>query len=96
MMAHTLEDWFLNKFINYLEEGNIIIMDNASYHLVALNKVPNTSTTKTRYRLIGTKKINFSKPEIIAELLKHLLPFRYNTRTYELDQLANERGHQVI
>jgi transposase len=27
---------------------------------------------------------------------KRVLPFRHDTKTYELDQVANERGHQVI
>jgi hypothetical protein len=43
MTAHTFRNWFLNRFINYLEEGSIIIMDNESYHLVTVNKV-NTNT----------------------------------------------------
>jgi hypothetical protein len=37
------------------------------------------------------KQIHFSKTETRAELLKRMLPFRRNTKTYELDQLANER-----
>jgi hypothetical protein len=45
MTTHTFRDWFLYRFINYLE-GSIIIMGNASYHLVTLNKVPNNSSRK--------------------------------------------------
>jgi hypothetical protein len=43
MMADTFKDWFFNRFINYFEEDSIIIMDNARYHSVTLNKVPYTS-----------------------------------------------------
>jgi transposase len=42
------------------------------------------------------RQIHFSKVETRAELLKRVLPIRYDTKAYELDQLANERGHQVI
>jgi hypothetical protein len=46
MTADTFKYWFLNRFINYLEEGNIIIMGNASYNSGTLNKVPDTSAKK--------------------------------------------------
>jgi hypothetical protein len=32
-----------------------------------------------------------TKPELLQQV-----PFGNNTRHYELDQLANERGHQVV
>jgi transposase len=98
MTADTFKYWFLNRFINYLEEGSII-MDNASYHSVTLNKEQNTSAKKKKKDIIDwleQKRIHFSKTEARAELLKRVLPFRHGTKTYELDQLANERGHHVI
>jgi hypothetical protein len=39
LTSHTFWHWFLNRFVNYLEEGSIIIMDNVSYHFVTINKV---------------------------------------------------------
>jgi len=46
MTANTFREWFLNRFFNFLEEGSIIVMDNAPYHSVTINKVPNTSTRR--------------------------------------------------
>jgi hypothetical protein len=46
MMANTFEDWFLNRFVNYLEEGSKIVMDDASYHSITLNEVPDISAKK--------------------------------------------------
>jgi transposase len=31
-----------------------------------------------------------------SEFLQRVLPLRNNTKQYELEHLANERGHQVI
>jgi hypothetical protein len=42
------------------------------------------------------QKTSFSKKRKRAELLKRVLPFRQDTKTYEIYQLANERRHQVI
>jgi hypothetical protein len=33
MNADSFKDWFVNRFLNYLEEGSIIIMGNASPNL---------------------------------------------------------------
>jgi hypothetical protein len=59
MTANIFKDWFLNRFINHLEEDSIITIDNANYHLVTLNKVPNNSAKGTRYRLVGTERNSF-------------------------------------
>jgi hypothetical protein len=50
MTADTFKYWFLNRFTNYMDEGSIIIMDNAGSQFICsyfmfpkLKKVPNTS-----------------------------------------------------
>jgi transposase len=98
MMADTFKYWFLNRFINYLEEGSIIIIDDASYYSVTLNKVPHNSAKK-QDTLIGWNRNKFTfsnNNNKKTELLKRVLPFRHDTKMYELDQLASERGHQMI
>jgi hypothetical protein len=45
-LSSTFKDWFSDRFINYLEEQSIIIMNNASYHSVTLKKMPNTAAKK--------------------------------------------------
>jgi hypothetical protein len=77
MTADTFKYWFLKRFIYYLEEGSIIIMDNASYHSVTLNKVPNTSVKKQDIiDWLEQKQTHFSKTETRAELLKRVLPLQ--------------------
>jgi hypothetical protein len=45
MNARLFKNWFLNHFINYLEEETIIVMNNANYHLVILNKFPSGNSS---------------------------------------------------
>jgi hypothetical protein len=42
-MVGIFGDFFLTIFINYFKKNGIINMDNANYHRVTLDKVPNTS-----------------------------------------------------
>jgi predicted O-methyltransferase YrrM len=57
MNADSFKDWFVNRFLNYLEEGSIIIMDNASYHSAIVDKVPNTGSRKKRYSRMPEKEL---------------------------------------
>lgn len=46
MNAESFRDWFVNQFLNHLEERSVIIMDNASYHSILIDKLPNTNSRK--------------------------------------------------
>lgn len=97
MTAQSFRDWFLNRFLNHLEEGSIIIMDNAPYHSVSINRTPNTSSKKDEIsEWLKNKGVSFSPSETKSELLEKVLPFKSSEKMYELDQLANEMGHEVI
>jgi hypothetical protein len=47
MNTELFKNWFINHFINYLEEGSITVMDNASYHSAILNKAPSENSRKS-------------------------------------------------
>lgn len=72
-------------------------MDNAPYHSICINKIPNTSTKKQDImHWLEQNGIHFSPSETKTELLQKVLPFKNRQKIYELDQLANERGHEII
>jgi hypothetical protein len=53
-LSLELKDWFVNRFLNYLEEGSIIIMD----HSIIVDKVPNTGFhKKKRYSRMVAKEV---------------------------------------
>jgi hypothetical protein len=70
-------------------------MDNASYHSVILNKSQQTQESEIVYWL---KKNNIivGPTETKEELFECLQPFKLSHKIHELDQTANQQGHQVI
>ena len=97
MTADSFREWFSNRFLNYLEEGSVIIMDNVPYHIISISKTPNTSTRKEEIReWLKSKDINLNLSETKLELLAKVLPFKNSEKAYELDQLVNEMGHGVV
>jgi transposase len=96
MNTELFKNWFINYFTNYLEEGSIIVMDKASYHSAVLNKAPSTNSRKSEIvDWLKKKNITVDPTETGAELLQNVQPLK-TRKIYELGQIANERGHQVI
>lgn len=95
MNAISFGEWFKNMLLN-LEEPSIIVMDNASYHSVILNKAPTMAARKPEMQdWLREKGIPFVQAETKTEL-HHKIKLNSTERIYELDQLANEWGHRVV
>lgn len=95
MNSDTYKEWFIS-FVNLLEQGSIIVFDNASYHSIVLNKVPTMSWTKKKIEdWLREKNIPFTD-ETKSELILKVAPYKENRKIYELDKIAEEKGHTVI
>ena len=95
--AESFKDWFINSFLHLLEEGSIIIMDNASYHSRVINKPPSRNTRKADIQeWLQQNNIKYHPFETIIELLHKVKQYKSVVNIYELDQLASERGHEII
>lgn len=96
MNSTSFKEWFID-FLNVLEEGSIIVMDNAPYHSVLAEKIPNTSWRKADIQnWLLKKSITFENCETKPELLLKVLPFKSREKVYELDVLASKKGHTVV
>jgi len=96
MNAEVYKEWFL-ELLNHLEEPSIIVMDNASYHSTLAENYPKSNSRKSDVqKWLKDKNIPYSNLETLAELkmkVKNTMP---REKSYLLDQLALERGHEVI
>ncbi|GBP44049.1 hypothetical protein EVAR_85203_1 [Eumeta japonica] len=96
MNYEKFKDWFIG-LLNNLKEPMTIIMDNAPYHSVQVNKPPNQSNRKSELvKWLSengvTADITMLKTELIALVRRHKPP----TPTYALDEMAKGKGHQVL
>lgn len=83
-------------FLNVLEEPSIIIIDNASYHSKQIDRIASTSTRKKDIQeWLTHRSINYQDSDIREELLRKV-KLSKPKKSYIIDQLANERGHEVI
>jgi transposase len=96
MNSTKFKEWFL-KLLNNIEPGSTIVMDNAPYHSVQLNKAPTQASTKMMIcEWLQRNEIPFENALRKSELLEIVKKNSDGTRKYEIDELAKERGHKVI
>lgn len=88
--------WVTEKLIPNLTEPSIIVMDNAPYHSVVINKAPTSATKVADVKLwLLQNNIQFDemmrKPELLMLVKRHK-----PEALYEIDQILGDHGHTVV
>lgn len=96
MNSQKFKEWVTTQLIPNLEKNSIVVMDNAPYHSVVLNKAPNTSSRKQDIiDWLHNNNVNCSseltKPELL-ELVKRNKP----EKKYVIDEILKENHHDVL
>jgi len=96
MNSTNFKKWVIEKLVPNLQQPSIIVMDNAPYHRVCINKVPNTNSLKRDMQLWLTQNNvdfgeEFTKPQLL-ELIKRNKP----EPEYEIDKILEQNGHKCL
>lgn len=88
--------WVTEKLIPNVTEPSIIVMDNAPYHSVVVNKTPTSATKVAEIKLwLVQNNVQFShslrKPELLMLVKRHK-----PDPIYEIDQILGDHGHTVV
>ncbi|KAJ4449566.1 hypothetical protein ANN_00968 [Periplaneta americana] len=88
MTGDLFKDWF-EKIITKLVPNRVIVMDNAPYHSVKAEPIPNKSLRKGDIiSWLQTKNINFDEGMVKIELLELVKSNRSQYEKYVIDDLA--------
>lgn len=96
MNAEMFTKWVENQLIPNLEEPSLIVMDNAPYHSVELERQPSSSWKK--YEIVEwleKSNIPYDKKMFKPELLS-IAKIHKKTKQYKIDKLLQENGHEVL
>lgn len=89
--------WFSEKLLPNIPKNSLIVMDNASYHnALSEYSAPTATSSKEKIRAwLEQNKIycreDCLKPEL-AEIIRKMGP----EPTYEIDEIARKKGHEVM
>ncbi len=97
MNGACFTQWFKCQFLPNISPNSVIVMDNASYHNVEVEKCPTTATRKADICLwLGKHGVPFTDDMTIPMLLLLVKQHKPATRKYVIDDMAKQEGHKVI
>ena len=93
----TFRNWFENQLLPNIPSRSLIVMDNAPYHCIRINKAPTSISKKADIIQWLTENSiphdpTHTRPELLL-LVKH---HKTNVQRYEIDELAAQSGHKVL
>ena len=97
MDGPRFEEWFKVQLYPNIPPHSVIVMDNAPYHSVEVNKAPISSSRKSDMQdWLREKGIEFDLTSV-KTVLYSLIKLKKDTfRTYRIDTLAASHGHTVL
>ncbi|PSN36655.1 hypothetical protein C0J52_24934 [Blattella germanica] len=95
MDSENFEKWFREQLLPNIEQGTVIVIDNAPYHCRKRENIP---TTKTRVQEIknwlSSKNIPFPEKCLKRELLALVQSVKFKYNHNQIDLMAEE--HDMI
>jgi transposase len=96
MNAVLFTKWMEEQLLPSLEKPSLLILDNAPYHSVEVEKQPVSSWKKRDIeKWLVEKNISFSSVALKHELL-YTAQNNKQPKRYVIDELVNKYGHQVL
>lgn len=96
MNSTKFEKWVVEKLLPSLPERSVVVMDNAPYHSVQINKPPNKYSLKSEMiKWLEDNNLpcdrSMRKPDLF-KIIEHV-PVDIN---YKIDNIIREHGHEVL
>lgn len=97
MNFENFSKWVNEKLIPNLPPKSVLVIDNAPYHNVQVNKPPNSNSTKeTMKNWLREKNILFNDNMLKCELYNLIKLHKPKYRHYAIDDLLTSHGHNVL
>ena len=86
-----------NKLLPNISANSVIVMDNASYHSILLDRAPTLSSRKAEMqKWLEDHNIVFDQVMIKAQLYELIKLNKDKYPKYVIDELVKSHGHQIV
>lgn len=93
----TFKKWFLESLIPNLRKPSTIVLDNAPYHSVIVDKAPTMAKRKEEMvDWLQRRNVDVSADLKKVELMEKISLHKPQFPRYEIDELANKYGHKIV
>ncbi|XP_045455122.1 uncharacterized protein LOC123664648 [Melitaea cinxia] len=88
--------WLKEKLIPNLPPNGIVVIDNALYHSTQIEKLPSSASLKSEMqKWLSDNNIPYEERMTKRELY-HLIVVNKPPKTYIVDELLKQHGHEVL
>ncbi|XP_060864304.1 uncharacterized protein LOC132940594 [Metopolophium dirhodum] len=96
MNGDNFRKWF-ESIIPHLEPNSVIVMDNAPYHSVSIDKIPTASSKKDEIlSWLSSKGVVIDKRMFKPQLMAKVREIKGKYISYVVDNMAKNAGHTVL
>lgn len=89
--------WVKERLIPNLKPKSVVVIDNAPYHNVLEEKIPNTSNRKADIQdWLSRHEIEFDNKMLKVELLHLVRIHKEYLKKFAIDSIFEEAGHEVL
>lgn len=89
--------WMKEKVIPNLEPNSVVVIDNAPYHNIKIDKAPTSKSRKQEMKdWLSKNGIPFSHDMFVPELYKLVQLYKPRLVRYALDEVVKMAGHDVL
>jgi transposase len=96
MTGDAFLEWF-SKILKLVEAGSVIVMDNAPYHSVRMEKIPNKASRKNEItEWLNSKGMQCHGSQLKLELLRMVQKVKPKYNLFKVDELAKKHNCTVL
>lgn len=89
--------WMKEKVLPNLEPNSVVVIDNAPYHNIKIDKAPTSKSRKQEMKnWLLKNRVPFSDDMLVPELYKLVLLHKPRFVRYALDETVKEEGHDIL
>lgn len=97
MNFENYKKWLTEKLIPNLPKESVLVIDNAPYHNVQVDKAPTSASRKDDMRKwLSDKNIAWNDAMLKPELYNLIKLYKPRYKTYQIDSLLRDKGHSVL
>ncbi|XP_076248918.1 uncharacterized protein LOC143188498 [Calliopsis andreniformis] len=95
--AATFEKWVIEKLLPNIPANSVVVMDDAPYHLVLVNKIPSKyAPKKDMTDWLRENEIPYKENMKKYELYDLIERNKRSEKSYKVDEILKANGHSVL
>ena len=98
MDGSKFENWYKIKLLLHLQQNSVVVMDNASYHCVQVDRPPTSGSTKADIQeWLRRNDVPFSESARKGKCVALVKQQTRNSKPkYVIDEMTSQAGHTVL